>query len=41
MSVVSLSPGEHHNITFTQFKIARYRVPPTRYAYEDMVAYAL
>lgn len=40
-SVVPLSPREHHNIAFSRPKRSNFVVPPTRYGYEDMVAYAL
>jgi hypothetical protein len=40
-SVVPLSPGEHHNIALNCPKRTNYGVPPTRYGFEDMVAYAL
>lgn len=40
-SAVPLSPREHHNIAFSRPKRSNFVVPPTRYDYEDMVAYAL
>ena len=33
--------GKHHNIALNLPKRANYRVPPTRYGFEDMVAYVL
>jgi hypothetical protein len=40
-SVVPLSPGEHHSISLNRPGIANFGVPPTRYGFEDIVAYVL
>lgn len=40
-SFVPLSPREHHNIAFSCPKRSNFMVPPTRYGFEYMVAYAL